>query len=86
MVCLQLGQLRLDEGGVRLADLPHGLLVLRCYQMHTVWVLDEFILINFRHAGHFRVLPLRRVLLVEESPLLVTKGLLHLLMLLVEGR
>ena len=53
--------------------------------MHTVWILDELILIDFGHAGDFWVLPLRWVFLVEESPLLVTKGLLHLFMLLVKG-
>ena len=82
---MQLGQLRLDEGGVRLADLPHGGLILRCYQVHTVWVLDELILIDFGHAGNFWVLPFRWVFLVEESLLLVTKGLLHQLMLLAKG-
>ena len=53
--------------------------------MHTVWILDELILIDFSHAGNFRVLPFRWVFLVEESPLLITKGLLHLLMLLIES-
>ena len=53
--------------------------------MHTVWILDELILIDFSHAGHFWVLPFRWVFLVEESPLLVTKGLLHLLMLFVKS-
>ena len=53
--------------------------------MHTVWILDELVLIDFSHACNFRVLPFRWVFLVEESPLLITKGLLHQLMLLVEG-
>ena len=53
--------------------------------MHTVRVLDELILIDFSHSGHFWVLPFRRIFLVEESPLLITEGLLHLLMLLVKG-
>ena len=53
--------------------------------MHTVWVLDELILIDFGHAGNFWVLPFRWVFLVEESLLLVTKGLLHQLMLLAKG-
>ena len=53
--------------------------------MHTVWILDELILIDFSHSGNFWVLPFRRVFLVEESPLLITKGLLHLLVLLAKS-
>ena len=79
----QLGQLGLDESGMGLAYPPHSALVLRCDHLDAVRVLEELLLVSLGHAGNFRILPARRVLLREQSLLLLRESLLELLMLFV---
>ena len=69
---------------MHLSDLPHGCLILRCDQVHTIRVFDQLLLIDLGHASYFWILPFRRVLTSEKSLLFICVGLLHLLMLFLK--
>ena len=72
LIRLQFGKLSLHKCRMSLADLPHGLLVLRGDQTCTARVFQELILVSLGHAADLWVLPTRRVLLREQRLLLIS--------------
>ena len=69
---------------MHLSDLPHGCLILRCDQVHTVWILNQLLLVDLGHASHLWILPFRRVFTRKKCLLLICVSLLHLLMLFLK--